>query len=720
MKILIRNKNISGIAIFCVIMSLGSFVKISAQTIIVSSPNGGENWEANSIQTISWTGAESITNVKIEYSLSQGITWHEIISSVDASLEQYSWKVPNIQISDVLIRISDASNSSISDVSDKAFSVFKSEINKSQGMQKNTIATSGTTIKIMPLGDSITEGVADPLEAGYRSKLFDLLYSAGYNFDFVGNQSSGTSSTSNPNFDPDHEGRPGWFAGPPSPDIYGNHNIADSLYKFLNSNPPDIILLHIGTNDISETASSYIKTATQVADQVNSLLNIIYNFTSDPNHNIVIFLAQVIDNIDDRGVTPPPDWSAIIHSRTVEFNNLLVNNIVPNQPIDQKIVLVNMYTALGENYNETEHDDNFEEDGVHPSPQGYGLMADEWFAKIQEYFQPILDLPIDDAINRPVDINLTWTAPLAATDMISHSETFNYQLQVATNPDFSALNLVYEDLNISSATTSIQPTGLEYGTEYFWRVRITNYGWSEVWNFTTEPLLVSAKVFLQGPYNAGTMSTSLNTGDQLETYAYNQPYNVPPWSYSGTETVGGPGTTFFNDNPDIVDWVLVELRTSTSPSPSDVRRAAFVKNNGDIVDIDGTSPAEFSGISGGDYYIVIKHRNHLAVMSANAVTLPNVSAYDFTDAQNKAYKPTVGSPDPMADLGGTKYGMYSGDANADGSPDAFDNNLYWMPANGLPYNYPGGADYNLDGGVDSFDSNLFWKPNNGKATQVPY
>jgi len=574
-------------------------------------------------------------------------------------------------------------------------------------------------VKIMPLGDSITEG--NPGDIGYRDALYQHLSNAEYYFDFVG------SYTPKFGIDPDHEGHPGWMAGPPANDLPNDPyippgNIRDNLtsgLQFLNANP-DIILLHIGTNDIGQSCCTFEETATEVAADINSILDNIYNFTSDPNHNIVIFLAQVIDNIDDRGVTPPPDWSAIIHSRTVEFNNLLVNNIVPNQPIDQKIVLVNMYTALGENYNETEHDDNFEEDGVHPSPQGYGLMADEWFAKIQEYFQPILDLPIDDAINRPVDINLTWTAPLAATDMISHSETFNYQLQVATNPDFSALNLVYEDLNISSATTSIQPTGLEYGTEYFWRVRITNYGWSEVWNFTTEPLLVSAKVFLQGPYNAGTMSTSLNTGDQLETYAYNQPYNVPPWSYSGTETVGGPGTTFFNDNPDIVDWVLVELRTSTSPSPSDVRRAAFVKNNGDIVDIDGTSPAEFSGISGGDYYIVIKHRNHLAVMSANAVTLPNVSAYDFTDAQNKAYKPTVGSPDPMADLGGTKYGMYSGDANADGSPDAFDNNLYWMPANGLPYNYPGGADYNLDGGVDSFDSNLFWKPNNGKATQVPY
>ena len=77
--------------------------------------------------------------------------------------------------------------------------------------------------------------------------------------------------------------------------------------------------------------------------------------------------------------------------------------------------------------------------------------------------------------------------------------------------------------------------------------------------------------------------------------------------YSQGESVG------IIPSSDIVDWVLVELRVGTATSAG--MRAAFLKNDGTIVDLDGTSPVEFDGISSGNYYIVVKHRNHLAVMS---------------------------------------------------------------------------------------------------------
>ena len=67
-------------------------------------------------------------------------------------------------------------------------------------------------------------------------------------------------------------------------------------------------------------------------------------------------------------------------------------------------------------------------------------------------------------------------------------------------------------------------------------------------------------------------------------------------------------------------------------------RAAFIKSDGTIVDVDGTSPVEFSGAASGDYYVVVRHRNHLAVMSAGVVALSAAStAYDFTTGTDKYY-----------------------------------------------------------------------------------
>ena len=59
--------------------------------------------------------------------------------------------------------------------------------------------------------------------------------------------------------------------------------------------------------------------------------------------------------------------------------------------------------------------------------------------------------------------------------------------------------------------------------------------------------------------------------------------------------------------------------------------------------------------------------------------------------------------------------FYTGDANADGSADAIDNNVYWRPNNGKPFDYSKGADFNMDGSVDALDINAGWRPNNGKG-----
>jgi hypothetical protein len=118
----------------------------------------------------------------------------------------------------------------------------------------------------------------------------------------------------------------------------------------------------------------------------------------------------------------------------------------------------------------------------------------------------------------------------------------------------------------------------------------------------------------------------------------------------------------------IVDWVLVELRTGTAASTAAARRAAFIRNDGLIVDIYGSGKVAFPDIEAGDYYVVIKHRNHLGVMSKLPIKLTdNSELYDFTTGLDKAY-----GTEPMADLGDGKFGLYAGDGDSNGIINVLD------------------------------------------------
>jgi hypothetical protein len=136
------------------------------------------------------------------------------------------------------------------------------------------------------------------------------------------------------------------------------------------------------------------------------------------------------------------------------------------------------------------------------------------------------------------------------------------------------------------------------------------------------------KAFLQGPYSSGSMTPSLATQGIIPLA---QPYSGAPWSHTGSEAV-------VTVPSGVVDWVLVELRTGIAASTKAAVRAAFINTNGMIVDCDGTSAVGFPGISAGSYYVVVRHRNHLAVMSAAPVVLSATSAlYDFTTGTGEYY-----------------------------------------------------------------------------------
>lgn len=263
-------------------------------------------------------------------------------------------------------------------------------------------------------------------------------------------------------------------------------------------------------------------------------------------------------------------------------------------------------------------------------------------------------------------------------------DQFDVMLFGSRSGDFDSLNLPYVGIGKALDTTytpgSLMLSVIAVGTR------------------------VNLKLWLEGPYSSGAMQTGLNASNLLPL---NQPFNNAPWNYSGAESAA--------DIPDgIVDWVLVELRNDTTAASVVAARAAWLQSNGSVLDIDGITPLTFD-VPHGNYYVVVHHRNHLSIMSAAALALNEASPlYDFTTAQSQAY-----GANPMKELEPGVFGMYAGDADADGNIDAADRDFAWRAQNGTPWEYGKSGDFNLDSGIDASDLNLFLRPNLGKSTRVP-
>ncbi|MBL0145853.1 MAG: hypothetical protein IPP48_08915 [Chitinophagaceae bacterium] len=194
------------------------------------------------------------------------------------------------------------------------------------------------------------------------------------------------------------------------------------------------------------------------------------------------------------------------------------------------------------------------------------------------------------------------------------------------------------------------------------------------------PLLVSPKVFLQGPFNTGTsvMNDGLRTvvvvsgGTTDATHGViptTEPYtSLSGFTHSGSggaETISAGVFGLFNvtNNDAIVDWVFVQVHDGVTGTVVGTR-AALLQRDGDVVDTDGTSPLNMAGFAAGNYYVSVRHRNHLGVRSLNNMALAKTTTtpYYFTTAQTQAFPGAV-SNNPMAALTPTAlFGMWGGDA----------------------------------------------------------
>ncbi len=205
-------------------------------------------------------------------------------------------------------------------------------------------AQSENPTRIMPLGDSITQG--DKNHNSYRRLLWIQLRQAGYNVDFVGSKREnfqGSSPLSD--FDQDHEGHWGWRVD----------QILEKINGPARTSKPDIVLIHLGTNDINQEQS-----LDSTIEELRQLIQTLRN----NNPRVKTLIAQVI----------PCGEEAKIR----QFNRLIGDLAKEINTQESPVIAVEQFSG----FNAAAGFDTY--DGCHPNESGEQKMADRWFTALKK------------------------------------------------------------------------------------------------------------------------------------------------------------------------------------------------------------------------------------------------------------------------------------------------------------------------------------------------
>ncbi len=221
-------------------------------------------------------------------------------------------------------------------------------------------------------------------------------------------------------------------------------------------------------------------------------------------------------------------------------------------------------------------------------------------------------------------------------------------------------------------------------------------------------IVLSVTILLQGPYNpsTGLISDNLVRSSLL-------PLTEPYTGLGYTHINGGGGesvspTVLTTTGPtSVVDWIFLELRNPTTLVDILETRSALLLANGKIVDLDGVSPVRFNNSTNNSYYVAVRHRNHLAVMTPGALSLTNTvtTAHDFTNGSSFGNI----NGDAQKSLGGGKFGLFEADFNGDEQINAADRSIAWNSRNLTGYRVD---DSSFNGVCDAAERSQCWNNRN--------
>jgi hypothetical protein len=205
-------------------------------------------------------------------------------------------------------------------------------------------------VRYMPLGDSITDGFTVP--GGFRTPLWlHLVKKDSDKIDFVGSRSTGPAELG----DKDNEGHPGWCIDGP---CGGNSDelIYPRVHEWMTTYKPDIVSIHLGTNDLKFGASGAV-----VAYGLDETIAQIYR----DNPRAYVVVATIIPM---RDVTKP--WA--------EYNRLIPQIAQRYRAQGRQIQVVDLASALRQPRDFA--------DPLHPDAAGYQKMADVLYPALSQAY----------------------------------------------------------------------------------------------------------------------------------------------------------------------------------------------------------------------------------------------------------------------------------------------------------------------------------------------
>jgi len=431
-------------------------------------------------------------------------------------------------------------------------------------------------MRIMPLGDSITEGRSSGVVPddnayyiSYRKALWNRLKTAGYEIDFVGSLNSGSAIFGDPEL-ADHEGHSGWKG---SEIVNGRKKKPEEgkLIDWLIAHQPDIVLLHIGTNGLNPNPSD-----------VEDILIIIDYYSPDT----WVILARIINQSCSADISPCPEAQKV-----TDFNDNVEDMALTRIANGDKIIIVDMENSAGIDYRPYPLGDMW--DNLHPYETGYEKMPDEWFLGLQEI------LPVAKA------------GPDQEAD---EGETVTLDGSNSTDPDDGIVSYLWEQISgpvvtLSGADTEqasfTAPDLGSGGTSLSFRLTVTDKGGFQ----STDTCIVNV-IWLNIPPTADAgPDQGVNEGETVTLDGSNSSdADDGIASYLWTQTGGSPVTL---SDPTAIKPTFVTLPVNVNPTTLTFQLT--VEDNGGLQSSDKVSVAIYvSGGGGGCFIATAAYGSYIA------------------------------------------------------------------------------------------------------------